>query len=320
MLLWLVFDLLLIGAIVWLAWAALAAADGFKMIVLFMVLGLFVALAWVRLHAPDVALAEAAVGSGVTGALLLKTLRHRRARGGGEAQVEAQVEAGAPRALGLAVLALATVLTGLLAAVLLLIPRPAPSLAETVFANLEASGVANPVTAVLLNFRAYDTLLEVVVLFAVVLVVWLLGDAEAERRAPRLGPIFLGFARLALPAMVLISGYLLWLGGFAPGGAFQAGAVLGAVGIVLLLGRLYTPSAADRLPARLLFGLGTAGFAGAGLSTLALGNAFLGYPPEEAKTWILVIEALLTVSIAATLAGLFFGAAPSGGLSRGRAR
>jgi multisubunit Na+/H+ antiporter MnhB subunit len=193
-------------------------------------------------------------------------------------------------------------------------------LAVQALGQLHLSGVSNPVTAVLLNFRAYDTLLEVVVLFAVVLVVWLVGEAGTERRAPRLGPIFLGFARLALPVMVLIAGYLLWLGGFAPGGAFQAGAVLGAVGIVLLLGRLYTPAAADRVPARLLFGLGAAGFAGAGLATLAIGNAFLGYPAEAAKTWILVIEAMLTVSIASTLMGLFFGAAPGGGRARGSVR
>jgi uncharacterized MnhB-related membrane protein len=32
---------------------------------------MLMALAWVRLSAPDVALAEAALGSGVTGALLL---------------------------------------------------------------------------------------------------------------------------------------------------------------------------------------------------------------------------------------------------------
>jgi len=32
-------------------------------------------LAWVRLSAPDVALAEAAIGAGLTGALLLAALR-----------------------------------------------------------------------------------------------------------------------------------------------------------------------------------------------------------------------------------------------------
>ncbi len=38
---------------------------------MFICFGLVMALAWVRLDAPDVALAEAAIGSGLTGALLL---------------------------------------------------------------------------------------------------------------------------------------------------------------------------------------------------------------------------------------------------------
>jgi len=70
----LVFDLLLILTLVWLAWRALAAADLFKSVVLFIAFGLVLALAWVRLNAPDVALAEAAIGAGLTGALLVSTL------------------------------------------------------------------------------------------------------------------------------------------------------------------------------------------------------------------------------------------------------
>ncbi|MBL1261882.1 MAG: DUF4040 domain-containing protein [Thiotrichaceae bacterium] len=69
-----VFDLLLILTLVWLAWRALASADLFKSIVLFIAFGLVLALAWVRLDAPDVALAEAAIGAGLTGALLITTL------------------------------------------------------------------------------------------------------------------------------------------------------------------------------------------------------------------------------------------------------
>lgn len=67
----LVFDLLLAGLLLWLAWRALAVADLFQGIVLFISLGLCMALAWVRLRAPDIALVEAAVGSGITGSLLL---------------------------------------------------------------------------------------------------------------------------------------------------------------------------------------------------------------------------------------------------------
>ena len=68
------FDLMLVSTLLWLAWRALATPDLFKGIVLFISFGLVLALAWVRLDAPDVALAEAAIGAGLTGALLLTTL------------------------------------------------------------------------------------------------------------------------------------------------------------------------------------------------------------------------------------------------------
>ena len=60
--------------LLWLAWRALATPALFKAVVLFIAFGLLMALAWVRLEAPDVALAEAAIGAGLTGALLLAAL------------------------------------------------------------------------------------------------------------------------------------------------------------------------------------------------------------------------------------------------------
>lgn len=69
-----IFDLMLMLTLLWLAWQTLAAPRLFKSIVLFIAFGLVLALAWVRLDAPDVALAEAAIGAGLTGALLLNTL------------------------------------------------------------------------------------------------------------------------------------------------------------------------------------------------------------------------------------------------------
>ncbi len=68
------FDGLLGTGLLWLAWRALTTPDLFKAIVLFFSFGLLMALAWVRLNAPDVALAEAAIGAGLTGALLLAAL------------------------------------------------------------------------------------------------------------------------------------------------------------------------------------------------------------------------------------------------------
>ena len=62
------FDIVLGLTLLWLAWHALASEDMFKGIVLFIAFGLLMALAWVRLNAPDIALAEAAIGAGLTGA------------------------------------------------------------------------------------------------------------------------------------------------------------------------------------------------------------------------------------------------------------
>ena len=68
------FDGTLVLALLWLAWRALSTPDLFTAIVLFIAFGLMMALAWVRLQAPDIALAEAAIGAGLTGALLLAAL------------------------------------------------------------------------------------------------------------------------------------------------------------------------------------------------------------------------------------------------------
>jgi uncharacterized MnhB-related membrane protein len=65
------FDLLLAAGLVWSAWRTLATRRLDRAIVLFIAFGLLMALAWARLSAPDIGLAEAAIGAGLTGALLL---------------------------------------------------------------------------------------------------------------------------------------------------------------------------------------------------------------------------------------------------------
>lgn len=76
-----VFDLLLVAALLWSAVRAVIVQDLFRAVLLFIVFGLLMALAWARLGAPDVALAEAAIGAGLSGALLLDTVGHLRAYG-----------------------------------------------------------------------------------------------------------------------------------------------------------------------------------------------------------------------------------------------
>lgn len=75
------FDLLLAAALLWSAWRSLSVARLDRAIVLFIAFGLLMALAWARLAAPDLGLAEAAIGAGLTGALLLDahgTFKRRR--------------------------------------------------------------------------------------------------------------------------------------------------------------------------------------------------------------------------------------------------
>ncbi len=306
----LVFDALLGLAIVALAVAVLAVRDRFAMIVLFIVFGLMSALAWVRLAAPDVALAEAAIGTGLTGALLLTTLHHVREAPPEQVAEPVAVPMGVPMGVIAVNLGLCAVILAGLSLAFLSTPLQAPGLVAPVVQNMAASGVEHPVTAVLLNFRAYDTLMEVVVLLAAIIAVWMVERGTAQAPAPVLGEIYRGFARLALPAIVVIGAYLLWVGAYAPGGAFQGGAVLAAVGLLLLLSRLYRPRPGHRPVARLGFVLGTATFAAVALLVAGGGRMPFEYPAEHAKTLILLIEGVVTLSIAVTLAALFHGREP----------
>jgi len=77
---WTVLDGLLLALIALLAWRALNGRDLLRGVIELIAMGLLVAVAWVRLRALDIALAEAAVGSGLTGALLLSALFRMRRR------------------------------------------------------------------------------------------------------------------------------------------------------------------------------------------------------------------------------------------------
>ena len=71
----LIIDFVLVAGTLLLALMCVTAKDLFRAIVLFVSLGLFVTIVWARLQAWDVAIAEAAIGAGLTGALLLATWR-----------------------------------------------------------------------------------------------------------------------------------------------------------------------------------------------------------------------------------------------------
>lgn len=300
-------DITLCALILGVGWASVTGQGVFRAVIFFITYGLLLAIAWARLGAYDVALAEAAISAGLTGVLLLAAYgRLRRLNAGGEPPIRVNLPA-------------AVVATGIAAGLVwawFALPAPtAPDLSEV----LPQSGVGNPVTAVLLNFRAWDTLLESIILLAALIGVWMLArdDAwEAPLGLPyhaRPGGVLASFGRVLPPIGLIFGVYLVWAGADTTGGAFQGGTVLAAVCLVTMMaGILRAPRVAQ--PAwRAALVLGPGVFLLSGLAGALFAQGFLGLPPELAKPAIVTIEAALTVSIAVTLVLLVIGPPDDGG-------
>ncbi|MGB5396679.1 MAG: hydrogen gas-evolving membrane-bound hydrogenase subunit E [Gammaproteobacteria bacterium] len=308
-----VFDGLLLVSIVSLAWAALASNDARRSVILFMAFGLVLALAWARLRAPDVALAEAAIGAGLSGALLLAAVRdhERKTASARTDNTQQRNNSGVTTAAirWAVTLLCAALAVGLGWALVHVFESPAnQTLAQAVYDNLDASGVSNPVTAVLLNFRAYDTLLELAVLLTAALGIFALGPARAGYQSA--GLIFDGLTRWLVPVLILTAAYLLWVGAHAPGGAFQAGATLAAAGVVLRLAGRHQVGLPAARSLRVVLVAGVGVFLLVGFALLVTGRPFLGYPPAWAGSLILLIETAAMLAIAATLVSAFVGGEP----------
>ncbi len=197
---------------------------------------------------------------------------------------------------------------GVLVVAILSLPSEAVGLSAAVEADLDQAGAENPVTAVLLNFRGYDTMLEIVVLLLAVIGARVLTAADASsevKQSHPVNPALLGFIRIIAPVMVIVAGYLLWVGGHAPGGAFQAAAVLAAMGVLLQLGGVHWTGNLSERGERLLLVGGLAAFLAVATVVMTSQRGFLEYPPPAAKTLILLIESAAAVSIAAILLALF---------------
>ena len=287
------------------AWAMLAR-EAFAAAVAFIAFGLLLALLWVRLAAPDVALTEAAIGS-VTGWLLVAAA----ARLG---RAKASPAAETPGAILRVAAASASILVAAgLAALVLLLPQPAPTLAPKVAAHLAQTGLGNPVTAVLMAYRAIDTLVEVVVLLLALIGIWSLAPERFWNGRPGLRQhedpdgVLVFLARLLPPIGIVVGLHLLWVGSTAPGGEFQGASVLAAMWILARMAGLVDPPPTGKRRLRLLLVVGSLVFLAVGIAGVALAGSFLGYPPDHAKLLILIIEVPLTLSIAATLGLLVAG-------------
>lgn len=206
--------------------------------------------------------------------------------------------------------ALSVALLAFLGRALLALPQRPRGLTELALAELPNSGVSNPVTAALLNYRGFDTLLEVAVLLLAIAGVWSLREGRLAPADLRARPFVLSLLRIVVPVLLVVGGYLLWIGSFAPGGAFQGGALLGGALVLLLLaGRGRLVIRRERwLRCGLVLGLGV--FAGIGGGVMTLTGGLLEYPRESSGTWILAIETAAFVSIGLTFGCLLLGGRP----------
>jgi multisubunit Na+/H+ antiporter MnhB subunit len=288
------------------AWTIMTRT-AFAAVVGYVSFGLLLTLVWVRLHAVDVALTEAAIGSALTGVLLLDAAARL---GAGETAVDGEP---ASPLLNVVAALLSTAVAVALAGAVLALPDAPPTLAPAAAANAAATGLGNPVTNVLMAFRALDTLLEKVVLLIALVGVWSLapdrlwdGRPSPLHRTDADGALIL-LARLLPPTGIVVGIYILWQGANHPGGAFQGGTILAAMWALVMMAGLRDAPPVNRRWLRATLVCGPAVFLAVGLAGLWLGDAFLAYPVAYAKPLILVIEVAMTLTIAVTLCLLFAG-------------
>jgi multisubunit Na+/H+ antiporter MnhB subunit len=288
------------------AWTVFAPGS-FAATVGYVVYGLLLSLVWIRLFAVDVALTEAAIGSGVTGILLMGAAARLR---GAETTAVQESLTGLTR---LFAACLCLLVAAALAGVVLMLPDQGPTLAPQSMQKLPATGLGNPVTAVLIAYRSFDTMLEKVVLVLAVVGTWSLaadrywGGAPGEARAERPEPTLAFFAQVLAPLGILVGIHVFWVGADEPGGAFQGGAILAAMWMIVLMARLTEAPQANAFWLRLALVAGPVVFLAAGIAGAAFAGGFFAYPPGLAKPLILFIETFMTLTIAVTLPMLVAG-------------
>jgi multicomponent Na+:H+ antiporter subunit B len=184
----------------------------------------------------------------------------------------------------------------------------------------EETGSENVVTAVILNYRGYDTDGEVTVIFsALVAVSAILALGRDDRGAypvpERLPPslVVSYIVRVLAPFIVVFSVYLIVYGHVSPGGGFQGGTILGAVviAVTLVLGREKGEKLVPDVVRPWLQSAAPLTFTIVGILGIPIAGYFLAYPTEEALAWLrgawlTALEAGIGIGGGAIIASIFW--------------
>lgn len=293
----LLLDLGIVALLIAVAIATITMRSAFAAVVGIVAYGLVDALAWTRLEAVDVAVTEAAVGS-LVGVLML---------GAATRLGTAPARAVSARVRAIAALLSTAIGAGLAVAVLGL-PDPAPTLVPEATRHLPETGLGNLVTATLFAYRAFDTLLEKVVLLVGLLAVWSLAiDRLADGRPgaspkPRPDDPLALLARILPPIGFVVGIYLVWTSADRPGGAFPGSALIAAMWILVRMAGFADAPAVRRRDLHVALAAGPIAFFAIGFAGFVWAGAFLAFPAGWAKPLIVAIEIPMTISVAATLA------------------
>jgi multisubunit Na+/H+ antiporter MnhB subunit len=294
-----IFDIGLVVLILAIGASTIVVREALAAVIGFVVYGLLLSIAWVRLSAVDVALTEAAIGGGMTGMLMLGAVARLRLAEGNDTRTSLPTR--------LAVGVMSALIAAGLATAILTPPEVIPTLAPMAMENLPQTGLGNPVAGVLFVYRALDTLLEKVVLILALLGVWSLAPDRVWGGIPGLrvyaqpSSTLTFLAQLLPPVGIVVAIYMCWVGAKEPGGAFQGGTVLAAMWLLVMIAGLKSVPSISQPWLRLLLVVGPAIFLAIGLAGMVLANAFLDYPSGYAKALIVAIEFSLTLSIGVAL-------------------
>jgi multicomponent Na+:H+ antiporter subunit B len=175
------------------------------------------------------------------------------------------------------------------------------------------------VTSVLASYRGYDTMGEVIVVFAALIgVLSLLGIREKSsapmHAEPPARPILQVMAKFMIPYIILFSLYVQFHGDFGPGGGFQAGVIF-SVAIILYTLTFSQQDAMDLVPPwvlKLFAAIGVLIYGGTGVVSMFKGGNFLDYnvlaedPLHGQHYGILIIEFGVGLTVACVMMLIFF--------------
>jgi len=142
--------------------------------------------------------------------------------------------------------------------------------------GIEETGAVNIVTSVVVNYRGFDTLGEVTVLFIAAIGLGVVLSTVRKKTARKIEPASLVLytgCRLLFPLILVFGSYIFIHGHLTPGGGFQGGAIIASGFLLIYLG--CRERRINRIASNLAESLGGLTFVVIGLLGLVFGGYFL---------------------------------------------